>query len=215
MFKFIFKYVLHALVAGSISCAHAGSYEDYFAAIQRDHPANLTALLERGFDPNTLDPQGRSGFSLALRADATRAAQVLIDHPGFDVNGLNASGESPLMLAAIKGEVALGRRLIERGARIDLPGWTPLHYAASGPTSDLVALLLERGAQVDAQAPNGSTALMMAARYGSFDSVELLLARGADAARRNQRDLSPADFAAEAGRDRLAQSLRQRAGAPR
>ena len=215
MFKFNFKYLLHTFVAASISCAHAGSYEDFFAAIQRDHPANLTALLERGFDPNTLDPQGRSGFGLALRADATRAAQVLIDHPGFDVNGLNAAGESPLMLAAIKGEVALGRRLIERGARIDLPGWTPLHYAASGPTSELLALLLERGAQIDAQAPNGSTALMMAARYGSFDSVELLLARGADAARRNQRDLTPADFAAEAGRDRLAQSLRQRAGAPR
>ena len=48
-----------------------------------------------------------------------------------------------------------------------------------------------------------------------FDSVELLLDRGADAARRNQRDLTPADFAAEAGRDRLAQSLRQRAGARR
>ena len=151
-----------------------------------------------------------------MRADATRAAQVLIDHPGFDVNGLNASGESPLMLAAIKGEVALGRRLIERGARIDLPGWAPLHYAASGPTSEWVVLLLERSARVDAQAPNGTTALMMAARYGSFDSVELLLDRGADAARRNQRgDLTPADFAAKAGRDRLAHSLRQRAGARR
>ena len=102
MFKLIFRYLLHALVAGSISCAHAGPYEDFFAAIQRDHPANLTALLERGFDPNTPDPQGRSSFGLALRADATRAAQVLIDHPGFDVNGSNASGESALMLAAIK-----------------------------------------------------------------------------------------------------------------
>ena len=90
-----------------------------------------------------------------------------------------------------------------------------MHYAASGPTSEWVALLLARGARVDAQAPNGTTALMMAARYGSFDSVELLLDRGADAARRNQRDLTPADFAAEAGRDRLAQSARQRAGARR
>ncbi len=209
------KFVFYALVIALISSAKAGSYDDFFSAIARDDPAPLRALLARGFDPNTLDPDGRSGFAIGLKAGSLKAVDVLVAAPGFDANALNAAGESPLMLAAIRGDVALAQRLLERGARLDLPGWTPLHYAASGPSTELVALLLDRGAAIDALSPNGSTPLMMAARYGSVASAELLLARGADAARRNQRDLGAADFAAEAGRTALAQSLRQRAGAPR
>ena len=68
-------------------------------------------------------------------------------------------------------------------------------------------LLLEHGAEVDAAAPNGTTPLMMAAQYGSEDSVRLLLERGADPNRRNQRELNAADFAKLAGRDSLAARL--------
>lgn len=215
MFRNNFKSIFYAAVLLCVSAARAGSYDDFFVAVQRDNPGQLQALLARGFDPNTIDHGGRSGFAAALRADSIKVALVLVAHPGFDVNALNAAGESPLMLAAIKGDVALSRRLLERGARLDPAGWTPLHYAASGPSTELVALLLDRGAMIDAASPNGSTPLMLAARYGAIDSAELLLARGADPRRRNQRDLAAADFAAEAGRDTLAQTLRQRAGVPR
>lgn len=207
MLKYLIKKAIYAVVIAEISVANAGSYEDFFIAVQRDNPGNLRGLLERGFDPNTPDPNGLTGFALALRADATKVAMVLAEHPAFDLNALNAAGESPLMLAAIRGNVAVSRRLVERGARINLPGWTPLHYAASGPAPELVALLLDRGAEVDAASPNASTPLMLAARYGSEASVTLLLARGADAGRRNQRDMNAAGFAAEAGRSALAQQL--------
>jgi ankyrin repeat protein len=70
-----------------------------------------------------------------------------------------------------------------------------------------VRLLLERGAAVDARSPNGSTALMMAARYGSEEAVAMLLERGADVAARNQLDLGPADFARAVGRESLAKRL--------
>ncbi len=82
-----------------------------------------------------------------------------------------------------------------------------MHYAASGTEAPLVSLLLEKGADVNAASPNGSTPLMMAAQYGSEDSVKLLLAAGADPKRRNQRDLKASDFARLAGRETLAESL--------
>lgn len=209
------KTSIYAAVLIGISSANAGSYEDFFAAILRDNPGSLRTLLERGFDPNTLDPNGQTGFAVALRANASKVAQALVEHPAFEVNALNAAGESPLMLAAIKGDVALSRRLVDRGARINLPGWAPLHYAASGPATEIVELLLERGADIDAGSANATTALMMAARYGSEASVSLLLARGADANRRNQREMGAADFAAEAGRTALAEQLRTLARARR
>jgi hypothetical protein len=70
-----------------------------------------------------------------------------------------------------------------------------------------VALLLDKGAPVDARSPNGTTPLMMAARYGAEPSVDLLLQRGADPKLKNDRQLSAADFARQGGREALAQRL--------
>jgi uncharacterized protein len=132
---------------------------------------------------------------------------ALMAHPQLNVNALNPAGESALMLAALKGDLAASMQLLERGANINQRGWSPIHYAATGPEPKLVTLLLDRGADIEARAPNGTTPLMMAARYGHDDSVKLLLARGADPKRRNDGGLYAADFARLEGREKLAAML--------
>jgi ankyrin repeat protein len=72
-----------------------------------------------------------------------------------------------------------------------------------------VAWLLQRGAAVNATAPNGNTPLMMAAQTGASARVEILLAKGADVKRLNGMNLSAADIAEQAGRDNLAERLRR------
>lgn len=201
------KFVILSLVLIWVSAARAGSYEDFFVAIQRDDPATITALLQRGFDPNSRDPGGQSGLTLGAQAQAWRAVQALLAHPGADVNALNAAGESALMLAALKGDLDWCRRFVERGAKVQQPGWSAIHYAATGPNVHVVEFLLGKGADLEAVSPNGSTPLMMAARYGSEESVNLLLARGADAKRRNDRNLQASDFARLGGREALATRL--------
>jgi uncharacterized protein len=79
--------------------------------------------------------------------------------------------------------------------------------ASLGPEVRLVKLLLDRGATVDAESPNGTTPLMMAAQYGSEESVDALLARGADPKRRNQRNMAALDFARLSGREPLVKQL--------
>ena len=98
-------------------------------------------------------------------------------------------------------------RLLAKGAKVQRPGWSPVLYAASAPEPQALALLLDKGAPVDARSPNGTTPLMMAAKYGSERSVELLLSRGADPGAVNDRQLGAADFARQAGRDALAERL--------
>jgi ankyrin repeat protein len=144
---------------------------------------------------------------VALREDARQAAAALIASPKLVVDAANASGETALMMASLRGHRAAAQQLVARGAALNRAGWTPLHYAASGPDPQLVAWLLEQGAAIDAPSPNRTTALMMAARYGSPDTAELLLARGADPKLRNERELSAADFARAAGREALAARL--------
>lgn len=201
------KFVFYLAVAIGCSISDAGSYDDFFVAIVNDNPGTLTALLERGFDVNTRDAKGQPGLTLAMRERSLKAAKALLGRPDVDVDAMNSAGESALMMAALKGEIAGARMLLERGARVQFPGWSPIHYAATGPEPEVVRLLIDRGADVNAVAPNGTTPLMMAARYGSEESIKLLVERGADVSRRNQLDLSAADFARLAGRDSLAQRL--------
>lgn len=187
--------------------ARAGAYEDFFTAVEVDDEGGLRRLLARGMDPNTLDPKGQHPLYLALRGGSPKAFALLLQHPAIRVDLPNAANETPLMMAALRGRVEAMKTLIARGARVEREGWTPLHYAASGPSADAVALLLEHGAGVDARAPNGNTPLMQAARYGSEDSVKLLLKKGADRRLRNSRDLDAAGYARLDGRDALAKRL--------
>jgi uncharacterized protein len=203
--------IFYLFVAMYFSCARAGAYEDFFRAVEFDDARTVTQLLERGFDPNSADPKGQVGLFLALRGESFKAAQALLAHPDLKVDTANAVGETPLMITALRGSVEWSQRLIERGAAVNREGWTPLHYAASGPQPKVLALLLDRGAAIDAAAQNGATALMMAASYGSEDGATLLLARGANPGLRDKRGQSAADFARSAGRDKLALRLEQAA----
>lgn len=204
-----FKYAIYLIVIACISSAHAGSYEDFFSAVRKGDARTVRQLVERGFDPNARDPQGQTALHLALRDQSPAVVEALWALPAVDVDALNAHGETPLMMAALKGELDWVQKLLARGAKVHQPGWSPLHYAATGPEPRIVALLLERGVPVDAESPNRSTPLMLASQYGTEAAVDLLLARGADARRRNDLGIDATEFARRSGRDFLVEKLKR------
>jgi ankyrin repeat protein len=204
---YYFKKVIYLVVITGFSIASAGSYEDFFAAIKRDEPGAIRSLLQRGFDPNTIDPAGQTGLIIALREESLKAAEVLVSWPKIDVNLLNLKGESALMMAALKDQKELAEKLIKMGADVNKTGWTPLHYAASNGHVALISLLLENSAYIDAESPNGTTPLMMAAMYGTGAAVKLLLEEGADPQLKNQQGLTALQFAQRASRPDAIQAL--------
>lgn len=187
--------------------ARAGSYEDFFRALDNDNVVVVSELLSKGFDPNTPDERGQPPLLLALRGESFKIATMLLAQPGLKVDAANSVGETALMMAALRGQLEWLQRLVAHGARINKDGWAPLHYAASGPEPKAVALLIERGAALDSFSPNRTTPLMMAAQYGAEPSVTLLLERGASPRLRNERGLNAADFARLGGREALAAHL--------
>ena len=84
------------------------------------------------------------------------------------------------MMAAFKGHKELVRKLIARDADVNKTGWTPLHYAATSGHLEVMLILLDEHAYIDAESPNKTTPLMMAAKYGTTEAVRLLLEAGAD-----------------------------------
>ncbi len=189
------KKTFYLYVLTSFFLVNAGSYEDFFQGVKKDDPAAVATLLARGFDPNTLGPDGLSGLFVAARAGSAKVARVLLDAPDTEVEFRNAVDESPLMLAALRGDLPLARALIARDADVNKTGWTPLHYAASGGQVAMITLLLDHHAYIDAESPNGSTPLMMAAGYGSAEATRALLEAGADVTLKNAKGLSALDFA--------------------
>jgi ankyrin repeat protein len=194
-FKWIVKIALYGIVLIGFSPVKAGIYEDFFSAVRQDAHGTVVQLLFRGFDPNTLDPKGRSALMAAIQEDSPRVANLLVSLEQVDVNALNRTDESALMLASLKGHEDMVRKLIARGADVNKTGWTPLHYAASAGHVAIMRLLFEHHAFVDPESPNGTTPLMMAAQYGNAAAVKLLLDEGAVPAARNRLGLSALDFA--------------------
>ena len=82
-------------------------------------------------------------------------------------------------LAAMYGDLALARKLIESGASLDThdrEGWRPLHFAANNGHVELAELLLAHGAAREPKQRQGRTALELARLEGSHE-VAALLAR--------------------------------------
>ncbi len=199
-FNKIKKYIVFIGFSAFSALSAAGSYEDFFIALQNDQVKVVSSLLSRGFDPNTVNLKAEPALLNALNVGALTSAEVLVRHPKINVNVRNAHGETALMLACLKGHVALAKLLITKQADINQPGWTPLHYAATGGHVELIQLLLEESAYIDAESPNGTTPLMMAARYGSAKATQLLIDEGADLQIKNQLGLTALDFAKQGNR---------------
>lgn len=88
-----------------------------------------------------------------------------------------------LIKAAAEGKLEVVRSLLESKVdpnSVDGDGRTALHWAAWENHPQVVQLLLERGALIDAQDNNGDTPLILAGAYGSLDAWKVLIDNGAD-----------------------------------
>ncbi|MFT7773650.1 ankyrin repeat domain-containing protein [Roseateles sp.] len=196
-----------ALAAAAL--AQAAPIDDLVIAAELNDGRAVLSLLLKGVDPNQADGRGRKAIFIAVREESLRALDSLLASPQTEVDGPNAQGETPLMIAAIRGSLPAVQVLVKRGAAINRQGWTPLHYACAGPDNGVAAFLIAQGAEINARSENGTTPLMMAARYGNSDLVPLLLKAGAEPRAANEQELTAADFAARGGRDLMAKELRR------
>jgi ankyrin repeat protein len=205
--------ILLAFVPGTaVLAATTKQLGDFFRAVQIDDAGTVKSLLAAGVNPNQQNPAGgEPALVLAVREGSMRVFQALLEHPGIQLDAPAVNGNTALMMAAFKRNRPAAEALIARGAAVNRPGWTPLHYAAASGDEDIARLLLKRGARVDAASPPASgslTPLMMAAREGKPDMAVFLLGQGANPQLKNTEGLSAAQIAERAERADIAAAIR-------
>lgn len=187
--------------------------EKFIHAVRFDDDIALAGLLDgatgaAAVDPNVVDPLGgEPALVLAVREGSVRAFELLLAHPALDLERRAPNGNSALMMAAFRRDKAAVLALLARGARVNHPGWSALHYAAAGGDEQVVRALLAHRAAIDARAPGKLTPLMIAAREGHEAAARVLLEEGADASLRSAESVDAAQIAERADKPRIVAAI--------
>lgn len=127
----------------------------------------VAALLDAGADPNRSSEAGwAQPLSRAISTNHSEVITLLLDH-GANPNAVSASGE-PVFFAPLSD------------------------YYGDGPK--YLVQLLDRGADPNAVDKEGRTALMLAAIFGNASAINILLDRGADKTRKDNKSKTAFDY---------------------
>ncbi|MGD0540228.1 MAG: ankyrin repeat domain-containing protein [Tepidisphaeraceae bacterium] len=132
----------------------------------------------------------------------------LVAH-GVPADAKNRAGETPLMEAAVYGDLTVAESLIAHGADVNArspQNATPLFYAVGAERDAIIRLLLEKGADPNLITTSGPI-LLTAATLGRQDYVTWLLAAGADIHARGPTGMTAREAAEHAHHQDIADML--------
>jgi ankyrin repeat protein len=192
----------HLLDAGELGESPEGTapVPPLSAALALDcDPAIVSLLLDRGADPSTPGPDGRTPYQLAVRRGQAQLAELLAEHGART----DFTPADRFLSACRQGRRAEAEQILAADpglpARLTADDHRIVIEAADHGHTGAVRLMLDLGFPPDIRASregDGATALHAAAAAGSAGTLRLLLARGADIeARDTSWDSTPLEWA--------------------
>lgn len=161
----------------------------YALSYQAGHGNYAYGLLDAGADPDLKDENGKTALHWAAVFGRAEIFSEMLAM-GADINAIDAYGLKPLHYACMNGHTDVARLILDQTQDADLntpagkEGRTPLLMAAGRTGAyDLAALLIDRGAFVNAQDLRARTPLTAAVFERDIHMVRLLIAKGADVAK--------------------------------
>jgi ankyrin repeat protein len=174
-------------------------------------------LLNKGADVNCQKDDLCTPLHLAVRGGHLKVARVLLEH-GANFDLTDNMGKTPLYLLFDGGgnqATQLAQYLLEYGADVNtrtMNGWTPLHKASFRGWIEISRILLDHGANVNAE-NQGETPLHLVSRRDysytqrGVDMAQLLLQHGIDIHAQDKNHDTALHSAAFRGRLEITQVL--------
>jgi uncharacterized protein len=170
--------------------------KSFIDSIVNNNVTAVTLFLEAGMSTNLSTAEG-TPLTIAASRSQMEIIKILVEK-GADVNQKDKDKLAPLM-AALLGEgkaaakLPVAKFLIEKGADLNVQYtvkgivFTPLIFAITAEEIEMVKMLLDKKADVNApEAKSGVTPLMFAVTYKNVAITKLLLDKGADVNRKNK-----------------------------
>ncbi|XP_067142601.1 putative ankyrin repeat protein RF_0381 isoform X1 [Centruroides vittatus] len=151
-------------------------------AIQNNDINLAEGLLTKGVDPDTrfyVDSQEKPAICLCVERGHVEMVRLFIKW-GCSINQFDASGHTPLHLAAIFRYESITEILLQNRANVKAlsnSGQTALHLARE---LAVVKMLVAAGSDINKQDQDGRTALILACMEGKTSIVKFLIQKGAD-----------------------------------
>jgi ankyrin repeat protein len=192
-----FKVIADALIAAhaDINAVNNIGYTPLLGAVSTSNAYAVKYLIRHGANLDTQETaMDCSALHLAVQSYCGASAfhfsvfqfgeiiDVLLA-AGANVNLLNRSGDTMLIEASVSGCPDIAAKLIAHGAKLELNansyGYTPLISATYSQKIDVVRVLLDAGAKVNATDKSGRTALDWARMKNDSEIEALLIKYGA------------------------------------
>ena len=171
----------------------------------------IGALLEKKPDVNIKDNRG---FTPIMYAVSSNNSAALIDKwidAGADLKVTNRQKQSLLHIACTYGKQELAKKLINQGMpydQADQYGNTPLFSAAASNQSEIVKLLLDKGANVNIVSKNTKHTLVHSVcQSGALDSFKLIIDKVKDVNALNNQGQTALMLAAYARQPEMVKAL--------
>lgn len=155
---------LHPYLTAAIRADHP-TLTPFLYACKHGHTDLVKLFLLDGFSPITPNPQEQYKTALHYASEHGHddTVRTLLTY-GIPANAITTHGWTPLHYAAQGGHVKVVRMLVEQGGadmemKTRFVALTPLHIAIAEGKFDVVPVLVQLGADVNAQNLNGATAL--------------------------------------------------------
>jgi uncharacterized protein len=213
--------------------------DEFLESIQKGDISRITQLLETNPAlANSKSKNGVSVILVALyhghrniaEAIATKKTELdifeastlgkldqlksLVDRNPSLASAYSPDGFAIVALAAYLGQKETTEYLIGKGADVNAvarntTGFTALTGAVTNNHTEIVKLLVKRGAQVNYRYEGGFSPLMGAAENGNIELVNFLLENGADPDARTKDGKTPMSFAKERNHGEVVQTLKR------
>jgi len=211
---------------------HGGKLGSIHAAARAGNDEAVKEFLAAGADVNAKNNNGLTPLDVATRGKSTKTVEFLRKKGG------RSGSEDSILVAAIMGNIEAVKQHLTGGTDVELKckscGGTALSHTES---KEVVKLLIDKGADVNARRNNGETPLHHAAtkevaelliansanknakddsgethlhhaaKYGRKEVVELLIAKGADVNAKRNNGQTPLHRAAGGGHKEVAELL--------